>query len=472
MQVRYPLTEGFGRDCSGRSKPTKSCGALEKAAPRSSTRLSVVGHATMPGMRVDGSARSIDAANRRSVNLQLIAVGVGWIVALVVCLVILTSRADSGIKTVVGIALLLFSLSALCFAVCTCYGNSKPTVKRTAVKVTVDPLQPCALCGMYLGELCKMHGPKDAVGRKAAEVCPCTRGKCGHTYHFHCLAVYLDQCASSRKNAMCPDVTDPFLWEFASRTDKGRYAQWMADRPMPRRNRGKTSPTAKFRTASSGSLAAKTFPAPGARSRSRNAVSPGALRSPTRRGARRTSRELPSLGSSGRHSRENVLGAPPQRAVPVPVGRPESRRMRLARGGSGSLRRVTAEDHQQRMLGLRQLPMEMHKMQSNLAKAREDMAEAKAVLERETHQQKMEKLRSREAVRNAQAAWQRQTQTVESLKGQMEAMEEEKLCAVCLENKKNMAFQCGHQVCEVCSPELQQCPFCRCTITTRIKLYA
>lgn len=45
------------------------------------------------------------------------------------------------------------------------------------------------------------------------------------------------------------------------------------------------------------------------------------------------------------------------------------------------------------------------------------------------------------------------------------------LCPICITNKKDMAFGCGHQTCCECGISLQLCPICRDTIITRIKLY-
>ncbi|XP_027123042.1 E3 ubiquitin-protein ligase RGLG2-like [Coffea arabica] len=45
------------------------------------------------------------------------------------------------------------------------------------------------------------------------------------------------------------------------------------------------------------------------------------------------------------------------------------------------------------------------------------------------------------------------------------------LCPICLTDPKNMAFGCGHQTCCECGQDLQLCPICRDTISTRIKLY-
>ncbi|CAH1420606.1 unnamed protein product [Lactuca virosa] len=45
------------------------------------------------------------------------------------------------------------------------------------------------------------------------------------------------------------------------------------------------------------------------------------------------------------------------------------------------------------------------------------------------------------------------------------------VCPICLTNPKDMAFGCGHQTCCECGETLQQCPICRSSIETRIKLY-
>lgn len=54
--------------------------------------------------------------------------------------------------------------------------------------------------------------------------------------------------------------------------------------------------------------------------------------------------------------------------------------------------------------------------------------------------------------------------------------EEEKLCNICLERKKNIVFDpCGHVVCcEVCAnnPHFNSiCPKCRARITKKMKIY-
>ncbi|ESQ34168.1 hypothetical protein EUTSA_v10007950mg [Eutrema salsugineum] len=45
------------------------------------------------------------------------------------------------------------------------------------------------------------------------------------------------------------------------------------------------------------------------------------------------------------------------------------------------------------------------------------------------------------------------------------------VCPICMVNKKNMAFNCGHQTCNECGQDIQTCPICRTSIAVRIKLY-
>ncbi|KAF4373281.1 hypothetical protein CsatB_021392 [Cannabis sativa] len=45
------------------------------------------------------------------------------------------------------------------------------------------------------------------------------------------------------------------------------------------------------------------------------------------------------------------------------------------------------------------------------------------------------------------------------------------VCPICLTDPKDMAFGCGHQTCCECGKDLETCPICRSTISTRIKLY-
>ena len=52
------------------------------------------------------------------------------------------------------------------------------------------------------------------------------------------------------------------------------------------------------------------------------------------------------------------------------------------------------------------------------------------------------------------------------------AAQEQNICCICLERGKEIVFQCGHQACLTCGEGVEACPFCRKTITHRIKLYS
>ncbi|XP_004504141.1 E3 ubiquitin-protein ligase RGLG5-like [Cicer arietinum] len=52
-----------------------------------------------------------------------------------------------------------------------------------------------------------------------------------------------------------------------------------------------------------------------------------------------------------------------------------------------------------------------------------------------------------------------------------EGLYDNKVCPICLTNRKDMAFGCGHQTCCNCGESLELCPICRSTIDMRVKLY-
>ena len=51
--------------------------------------------------------------------------------------------------------------------------------------------------------------------------------------------------------------------------------------------------------------------------------------------------------------------------------------------------------------------------------------------------------------------------------------EEESTCSICLDKPNNCAFApCGHQsTCEDCSSKVKECPICRVTVTSFIKIF-
>ncbi|XP_042445972.1 E3 ubiquitin-protein ligase RGLG2-like [Zingiber officinale] len=51
------------------------------------------------------------------------------------------------------------------------------------------------------------------------------------------------------------------------------------------------------------------------------------------------------------------------------------------------------------------------------------------------------------------------------------AVNDKKICGVCSNQTKNLAFGCGHQVCYDCGNDMKLCPICSSPINTRIRLY-
>lgn len=51
-------------------------------------------------------------------------------------------------------------------------------------------------------------------------------------------------------------------------------------------------------------------------------------------------------------------------------------------------------------------------------------------------------------------------------------IQEELLCPICEDRRKDLVFQCGHETCGKCGELLQDCPICRQRIQVRIKRYA
>ncbi|RID62676.1 hypothetical protein BRARA_E01733 [Brassica rapa] len=44
-------------------------------------------------------------------------------------------------------------------------------------------------------------------------------------------------------------------------------------------------------------------------------------------------------------------------------------------------------------------------------------------------------------------------------------------CPICLTNRKDVAFGCGHMICRDCGSRISNCPICRVLITSRLRLY-
>lgn len=57
------------------------------------------------------------------------------------------------------------------------------------------------------------------------------------------------------------------------------------------------------------------------------------------------------------------------------------------------------------------------------------------------------------------------------LLNKIQALEEAQVCVICMERKKDIAFQCGHIACNICSLPLTRCHICREKIVKKIKIY-
>ncbi|KAF1323438.1 Copine-like protein, partial [Globisporangium splendens] len=55
---------------------------------------------------------------------------------------------------------------------------------------------------------------------------------------------------------------------------------------------------------------------------------------------------------------------------------------------------------------------------------------------------------------------------------ELNRLQEELLCAICEDRRKDTVFQCGHETCKSCADTLTHCPICRAQIQVRIKRFA
>ncbi|KAJ0392895.1 hypothetical protein ATCC90586_002618 [Pythium insidiosum] len=54
---------------------------------------------------------------------------------------------------------------------------------------------------------------------------------------------------------------------------------------------------------------------------------------------------------------------------------------------------------------------------------------------------------------------------------ELSRLQDQLLCAICLERSKDTVFQCGHETCHQCSTQITLCPACRVEIKTRIRRF-
>jgi E3 ubiquitin-protein ligase mind-bomb len=57
------------------------------------------------------------------------------------------------------------------------------------------------------------------------------------------------------------------------------------------------------------------------------------------------------------------------------------------------------------------------------------------------------------------------------LLNKIQALEEAQQCSICMERKKDTAFQCGHIACGICALPLKACHICREKVVKRFKIY-
>ncbi|XP_018576504.1 E3 ubiquitin-protein ligase MIB1-like [Anoplophora glabripennis] len=60
---------------------------------------------------------------------------------------------------------------------------------------------------------------------------------------------------------------------------------------------------------------------------------------------------------------------------------------------------------------------------------------------------------------------------LKQLENKIMEMEESQICAICMENKRDMVFLCGHGTCSTCANSLVSCHICRKTIQMKIRIY-
>ena len=65
----------------------------------------------------------------------------------------------------------------------------------------------------------------------------------------------------------------------------------------------------------------------------------------------------------------------------------------------------------------------------------------------------------------------KERERLKSLEMKVQDLEDQFLCSICLERRKNVAFKCGHGACEICSADLDTCHMCRQVIEEKILLF-
>eukprot|EP00092_Neocalanus_flemingeri_P028989 GFUD01031472.1.p1 GENE.GFUD01031472.1~~GFUD01031472.1.p1 ORF type:complete len:938 (+),score=300.01 GFUD01031472.1:38-2851(+) len=65
----------------------------------------------------------------------------------------------------------------------------------------------------------------------------------------------------------------------------------------------------------------------------------------------------------------------------------------------------------------------------------------------------------------------KERERLKSLEMKVQDLEDQFLCSICMERRRNVAFLCGHGACEICTEGLDTCHMCRTVIERKIPLY-
>lgn len=99
--------------------------------------------------------------------------------------------------------------------------------------------------------------------------------------------------------------------------------------------------------------------------------------------------------------------------------------------------------------------------------------EAKEAKERrEAKERKIRKAKERQMRKRMRSPSPRKVKEPAEVRNDVKSSVEHEQCGICLDNKKCIAFNCGHVcVCHSCSLETKKCPLCRRNITERKVVY-
>ncbi|KHN86289.1 E3 ubiquitin-protein ligase MIB2 [Toxocara canis] len=102
-------------------------------------------------------------------------------------------------------------------------------------------------------------------------------------------------------------------------------------------------------------------------------------------------------------------------------------------------------------------------------KGRKDLAESKKVFD----EAEIQKIAEEAAEKAKEAAEKEKNELIRELQMKLEQLELEVYCAICMEQRCSVLFQCGHKACTECSnaARLKLCHICREPITRRTRIF-